>query len=74
MSEKKKPDLDAMLVKERGGAHFAMYFCRGPGKCTRTKAERKKLSRKNRACPDCVRGDESETLAELQQRMQRGDA
>lgn len=65
--------LDAMLHKERDGT-FAMYFCRGAGKCTKTLNERKKLSRKKRVCEDCVRGDDKETLAHLVMRMNRGDA
>jgi hypothetical protein len=65
--------LDAMLHKERDGT-FSMYFCRGPGKCVKTVAERKKLSRKKRVCEDCVKGDESETLEHLVRRMNRGDA
>lgn len=65
--------LHAMLHKERDGT-FALYFCRGPGKCTKTLTERKKLSRKKRVCEDCVRGDENETLEHLAQRMNRGDA
>jgi hypothetical protein len=69
----KKVQLDAMLHKERDGT-FAMYFCRGKGKCTKTLAERKKLSRKKRVCEDCVKGDESETLEHLMLRVNRGDA
>lgn len=65
--------LDAMLHKERDGT-FSMYFCRGAGKCAKTVNERKKLSRKQRVCEDCVKGDEAETLEHLVQRMNRGDA
>lgn len=65
--------MDAMLHRERDGT-FALFFCRGPGKCTKTKPERKKLSRKQRVCEDCVRGQEDETLAQLAERMNRGDA
>jgi hypothetical protein len=67
--------LDATLVRDPDAPDgFALYFCRGAGKCTRTEAEKKKLSRKNRACPDCVRGREEETLEQLAERIAKGDA
>lgn len=65
--------LDAMLHKEPDGT-FSLYFCRGPGKCGKTVNERKKLSRKKRTCEDCVKGRDNETLEELMNRINRGDA
>jgi hypothetical protein len=70
MSTKK---LDATLHKEPDGT-FSLYFCRGEGKCTRTEYERQKMSRQKRKCPDCVKGNDNETLGELAERLERGDS
>lgn len=65
--------LDATLHKEADGS-FALYFCRGEGKCTKTKYERQKMLRKKQVCKDCIKGDENETLEQVLQRINRGDA
>lgn len=66
-------NLDSFLIRELDGS-LAMYFCRGPGKCTLGTKKRKKLSLQNKACPDCVKGDEQETLGAVANRISRGDA
>lgn len=68
-----KPKLDATLHKERDGT-FVMYFCRGEGKCTKTEYERKKMSRKKQVCSDCIKGRDDQTLEEILQQINRGDA
>lgn len=64
--------LDSFLVKEHG--RWELYFCRGAGKCTKTLSQRMKLSRTHGKCQDCVLGKEEETLQQLSDRIQRGDA
>lgn len=65
--------LEATLHREADGT-FAMYFCRGDGRCTKPRSERMKMSRLHQVCSDCVKGKEDETLEELATRIQRGDA
>lgn len=68
MSEK----LESFLVKD--GGRFELYFCRGEGKCTKKPSEKMRMSRLKKRCSDCVRGNDDETLEQLQARLNRGDA
>lgn len=68
-------DLEGFLVKDRTASHgYALWFCRGPGKCTRKASEKMRLNRLHLHCPDCVKGSDDETLAHLKKRIDRGDA
>ena len=68
------PKLHLILYKRRNG-QWAMAACRGANKgCEKTirDSERNKLKR---PCPDCVPADNpNETVGELYERIQRGDA
>lgn len=63
-------NLDLILHKETNG-QFRMYACRGEGKgCKRNRY----LNRK-KPCGDCVGPlDEKLTIAEVQERLAKGDA
>lgn len=65
--------LDATLHKERDGS-FALYFCRGEGKCTKSAYERMKMSRKKQVCVDCIKGRDDQTLGDIDNQISRGDA
>lgn len=65
--------LDATLHKEPDGT-FVMYFCRGDGKCTKSKLEKMKMSRLHKICRDCVKGEDQQTLGEIDALIKRGDA
>lgn len=65
--------LDATLHRERDGT-FSMYFCRGPGKCTKTQLEKMRMSRLHKVCRDCIKGDDEQTLGEIDGKLARGDA
>lgn len=69
----KEPTVNATLHQERDGT-FSMYFCRGAGKCTKTEYERKKMSRKKQVCSDCVKGDDNESIQDVLDRINKGDA
>lgn len=65
--------LNATLHKEPDGT-FALYFCRGEGKCTKTPYERAKMSRKKQVCRDCIKGRDTDTLGGIADQINRGDA
>lgn len=69
-----EPQLHMLLYKRRNG-QFALAACRGKNKgCEKLirESERKKLKK---PCPDCVLADNmQETVGELMDRIERGDA
>jgi len=62
MSDARK--VKTFMVDRVGGQ--VLYVCRGPGRCL-------DLNRKEK-CFDCVLADDEETLQEVLDRMDRGDA
>lgn len=50
---------------------YALFFCRGEGKCRRSKAKQA-LSKK--PCEDCLKPEETLTLGEVANRLAKGDA
>ena len=68
-----KKQLGATLHKEKDGT-FTLYFCRGPGKCTKTELEKMKMSRLHKKCHDCVVGQDEQTLGDIDNQITRGDA
>jgi hypothetical protein len=50
-------------------ANGRLFFCRGAGKCSDPAPEKRK-----KRCSDCVEGDMKETVRNLVDRIERGDA
>lgn len=69
----KDAKLDMILVKVGPGnkpEDFKLYACRGEGKgCKRNTFRARK-----KQCDDCVEGRDEETMQQLMDRMERGDA
>lgn len=55
----------AFMVDAQGGRE--LWFCRGEGKCTQGADNKQK-------CPDCFQPREDETLAQVADRIAKGDA
>ncbi len=64
-------DLHMILFKRRNG-QFKLAACRGENKgCTKMRA----AAKPKKPCPDCVIAeDESMSIGEFYERLQRGDA
>lgn len=64
--------LKGFLSRDRSAPQgYAMWFCRGDGKCPMGPIHRKLAKQK---CDDCVKGDEGETVEQLMYRIEQGDA
>jgi hypothetical protein len=66
-------ELDATLHRERDGS-FVLLFCRGPGRCARTREEKDRMSRARVRCGDCYPASPEQTLEEVREILRRGDA
>lgn len=62
---------DAKLLAYLDDRSMQLFFCRGDGKCSRPAAQRE---RAKTHCSDCVAGRDEETLEQLVERIQRGNA
>lgn len=65
-------NIDSFLVKERG--QFSLFFCRGPGKCTKSESQKWRMSRLKQKCQDCLKGEDHQTIGEVATKLERGDA
>jgi hypothetical protein len=64
-----KAELSFIMAPDAGGT-LRLYGCRGEGKgCARNRYRSRKAP-----CNDCLLAIETETLAEFQARLNRGDA
>ena len=68
--------MEAFLIRERGAPQgHRLYFCRGPGKCTKTALQKMRMSRLHERCTDCVPAtNEKQTLGDIAKNINRGDA
>lgn len=66
-----EPDLQMILFKRRNG-QYAMAACRGLNKgCGKIRSDKKP----KKPCPDCIPCDDpNETIGQIMERINRGDA